>query len=72
VFILGAFTKLQKATIKGKGKVKVHPRTGQKGPEEEWRYSSTLSLTLALDGVDGQHLASTALTFWSRNFTCKF
>ena len=35
---------------KGKGKVKVHPRTGHKGPEREQRYSSTLSLTSAQDG----------------------
>ena len=31
-------------------KGKVHPTTGHEGPEGEWRYSSTLSLTLALDG----------------------
>ena len=31
-------------------KVKVQPRTGHEGPEEEWRNSSTLSLSLALDG----------------------
>jgi len=35
--------------IKVKAKGKVHPRTGHEGPEEEQRYSSTLSLTLALD-----------------------
>jgi hypothetical protein len=35
---------------KGKGKGKVYPRTGHEGPEGEWRYSSTLSLTSALDG----------------------
>ena len=28
----------------------VHPRTGHEGPEGEQRYSSTLSLTSALDG----------------------
>jgi hypothetical protein len=39
-------------TLKGKGKV--HPRTGQESPEGEERYSSTLSLTSALDGVGGQ------------------
>jgi hypothetical protein len=32
------------------GKGKVHPRTGHEGPEGEYRYSSTLSLTSALDG----------------------
>jgi hypothetical protein len=33
--------------VKGKGKV--HPITGHEGPEVGYRYSSTLSLTLALD-----------------------
>ena len=33
--------------VKGKG----HPITGDEGPEGEYRYSSTLSLTLALDGI---------------------
>ena len=28
---------------------KFHPRTGHEGPKEEYRYSSTLSLTSALD-----------------------
>jgi hypothetical protein len=32
--------------VKGKG----HPRTGHEDPEGECRYSSTLSLTSALDG----------------------
>jgi hypothetical protein len=41
--------------------VKGHPRTGHEGPEGEWRYSSTLSLTLALDGVGGQLHVSAAL-----------
>jgi len=35
---------------KGKGKGKGHPRTDHEGPEEK-RYSSTLSLTSALDGI---------------------
>jgi hypothetical protein len=34
---------------------------GQEGSEGEWRYSTTLSLTLALDGVSGQRHAPTAL-----------
>jgi hypothetical protein len=38
---------------KGKGKGKVHPRTGHEAPEGEWKYSSTLSSTSALDGVGG-------------------
>ena len=33
----------------GKGKGKVHPRTGHEDPEVEWSYTSTLSLTSALD-----------------------
>jgi len=37
-------------TNQGKGKGKVHPRTGQEDPEGEHRYSSTFSLTSALDG----------------------
>jgi hypothetical protein len=41
----------------GKGKGKVHPRTDQKVQGGEWRYSSILSLTLALDGVGGQRHA---------------
>jgi len=32
------------------GKGKAHPRKGHEGPDGEWRYSSTLSLTSALDG----------------------
>jgi hypothetical protein len=32
-----------------KGKGKFHPRTGYKVPEEEYRHSSTLSLTSALE-----------------------
>jgi hypothetical protein len=31
------------------GKGKDHPRTGHEGPEGGYRYSSTLSLTSALD-----------------------
>jgi hypothetical protein len=39
----------------------VHPRTGHEGSEREYRYSSTLSLTSALDGVGGQRHAPAAL-----------
>jgi hypothetical protein len=35
-----------------KGKGKVHVRTGHEGPEVEKRYSSTFSLTSAIDGGD--------------------
>ena len=37
--------------IKVKVKGKVHPGTGHEGPKGEYRYSSALSLTSALDGV---------------------
>jgi len=43
------------------GKGKVHPRKGHEGPEGEYRYSSALSLTSALDGVRGQRHAPAAL-----------
>jgi len=46
-------------TCKGKGKV--HPRTGHEGPNGEWMYSSTPSLTSALDVVDGQRHAPAAV-----------
>ena len=45
-------------TVKGKGIG--HPRTGHEDPDGEYRYSSTLSLTLTLD-VGGQHHAPAAL-----------
>ena len=38
---------------KGKNKGTFLPVTGHEDPEAEHRYSSTLSLTLALYGVDG-------------------
>jgi hypothetical protein len=40
--------------FRGRGKGKVHPRTGHKGPEGKKRYSSAFSLTLALDGTPGK------------------
>jgi hypothetical protein len=43
--------------VEGKG----HALTGHECPEEEWRYSSTLSLTTALDGMGGQYHAPAAL-----------
>jgi hypothetical protein len=42
-------------------KGKVHPRTGHEGLQVKYRYSSTLSLTSALDGVGGQRHAPAAL-----------
>ena len=44
-----------------RAQIKVHPRTGHEGPEGEQEYSSTLSLTSALDGVGGQLHAPVAL-----------
>ena len=41
-------SKQEVAYLSRKCKGKVHPVTGHDGPEGEWRYSSTLSLTLAL------------------------
>jgi hypothetical protein len=35
--------------LTGKGKGRVHPKTGDEGTEWEYRYSSTLSLTSAVD-----------------------
>ena len=46
---------------KRKGKGKVQPRTGHEGPEGEWRYGYTLSLTSALDGMGGQRHAPATL-----------
>jgi hypothetical protein len=44
------------------GKGKVHPTTGHEGPEGEQMYSSTLSLTSALEvGVGGQRHVPAAL-----------
>jgi hypothetical protein len=43
------------------GKGTVHAITGHECPEGEYRYSSTLSLTSTLDGVDGQRHVAAAL-----------
>jgi hypothetical protein len=45
-----------------KDKQKIHPRTGQEGPEREQKYTSTLTLTSALDGVGGQRHTPAALS----------
>ena len=44
-----------------KGKRKVRRRTGHEGPKGGQRFSSTLSLTSALDGVGGQSHAQATL-----------
>jgi hypothetical protein len=41
---------------KDKGKGKVYPRTGHEDPEGEQKYSSTFSLTLALDELQPLYL----------------
>jgi hypothetical protein len=57
----------RKLRVRGKGAPdrkstgKVHPITGHERPEREWRYSSTLSLTSAQDGVGAQHHAPDAV-----------
>jgi hypothetical protein len=43
-----------------KGK-NVHPKTGHEGPERDWMYRPSLSLTSTLDGVGGQRHAPAAL-----------
>jgi hypothetical protein len=53
------------AVVKGKG----HPRTGHESPEGEYRCSSTLSLTSALDVVGGQRRAPAALPPGNRHGT---
>ena len=40
---------------------KVHTRTAHEDPESEYKYSSTLSLTSALDGMGGQRHAPSNL-----------
>jgi hypothetical protein len=47
-------------------KKKNHPRTGRGGPEGDERYSCTLYLALALDGVGGQRHATAALPTGNR------
>jgi hypothetical protein len=42
-------TRIKNKGVHMNGKGKVHPRTGHKSPEVEYRYSSTLSLSSALD-----------------------
>ena len=49
------------STLTNIGKSKVQPDTGHEGPEGNERYSSTLSLNSALDGVDSQHQAPATL-----------
>ena len=50
-----------KENVHSSSKVKFDPRTGDEGQVEELKYSSTLSLTSALDGVGGQCHAADSL-----------
>jgi len=55
-----------KQNVYSKGKDKVHPRTGHESPEEEKRYSSTLSLTSMLDGDGWSTPRPGRFTPWER------
>jgi hypothetical protein len=57
------------AVLKVIGKRNFYPRTGHEGPEGEQKYSSTFSLTSALDGVVGQRHALVALPLGKRHIT---
>jgi hypothetical protein len=46
----------------------MHPRTGHEGPEGEYTYSSSLSLTSMLDGVGDQRYALAALSLGKTNY----
>ena len=54
--------------IEGEAKV-FHLRTGDEGPEGKYRFSPTLSLTSALDGVGGQRQVPAALLQGKRRVT---
>jgi hypothetical protein len=57
------------AVLKIKGKGKLHPRTSHEWPKVEYKYSYTLSLTSALDGVCDQRYALAALPPGKRHIT---
>ena len=65
VFVLGKWVESENTPLKlqqcEKSKGKVHPVTGQEGPEGQQRYSTTLSLTSAIDGVSVQRHGPAAL-----------
>jgi hypothetical protein len=62
-------TAVNEVNVKGKGKA--HPRTGHEVPEWKQRYSSTLSLTSALDEVGGERHAPTALPLERSGTHCR-
>ena len=57
-----SFHKLLSKNEKGKGKL--HARTGHEFPGEEYRYSSALSLTSALDRVECSMPRPGRFTIW--------
>jgi hypothetical protein len=66
-FIFLAFFLFLEFYKMGKKEGKFRPRTGHEGPEREYRYSSTLSLTSALD--EGAWLTSRPVRFTARKET---
>jgi len=54
-------TQVMLSLLIAKNTVNAHPVTGHEGPEGQWRYTSTLYLSLVLDGVGGQCHAPTTL-----------
>ena len=61
IWYLLILTKTVSKVFLSEGKGKGQPITGDEGPEGEKRYSSTLSLTSAVDGVGGQRHSPAAL-----------
>jgi len=54
-------TQVTLSLLIAKSTVKAHTVTGHEGPVGQWRYTSTLYLSLVLDGVGGQCHAPTTL-----------
>jgi hypothetical protein len=57
---------VRKRGLQSKGKGKVLLRTGHEGPQREYSYSSTLSLTSALDGVEWLTPRPGSFTAWKK------
>ena len=54
-----------------KSTVEVHPITGHEGPEGQWRYTSILYLSSALDGAGGQrHTPGNDLVYCTEGWFC--
>ena len=63
-------TEVKVQMCEGKSKANISPRKDHEGPKGEKRYSSTLSLTSALDRVGGQRHAPASVTL--RKTRCLF